>query len=427
MKDVHDLIVGGGTPAIDPAVESILHAKSHAVARDTLSSTKPRRRIRILPWSIVALLTGAAAGAWVLLRFQEAPAGKPAPLVSVAAATAVKGDLDVTLAALGTVTPLATVSIKARISGHLVRLGFEEGQEVKAGDFLAEIDPRPYQHELVQAQGQLTRDQALLDNARLDLERYRQLVTQNNVSHKQFDTQQSLVRQYEGMVNIDLALLDRARLNLEYCHITAPVSGRVGLRQVDLGNYVQPSDATGIVVITQLQPIAIVFPVAEDHLSTVMGPVLAGKKLPVEAYDRGGARLLAKGTLATIDNQVDPATGTVKFKARFDNTDLALFPNQFVNVHLLVETLQDATLVPSTAIEYGPKGAFVFAIQNDDTVAMRPVTLGPAERGSVAVLAGIEPGVRVVTGGADRLRDGTKVKLVADRKAEASSPDRGGR
>jgi multidrug efflux system membrane fusion protein len=281
---------------------------------------------------------------------------------------------------------------------------------VKAGDPLALIDPRPYENTLHQAQGQLLRDQALLDNARIDLQRYRLLVSQNSAARQQLDTQESLVHQDDGTVKIDQAMVDNAQLNVDYCKIKAPVTGRVGLRLVDLGNYVSAGGTNGIIVITQLQPITVIFPVAEDHLPAVMKQILAGAKLPVEAYDRGGGTLLAKGFLATVDNQVDPTTGTVKFKAQFDNRDLALFPNQFVNVRLLVDTLHDATIVPAAAIQYGPAGEFVYVVGGDDTVAMRPVTLSRAEADKVAVLSGLAPGTRVVIAGADRLRDGAKVK-----------------
>lgn len=409
--------------------QCILHLKGHESARKRLTHQRSRRRS--VAW-LAAALVAIIGFAWYLARpvDDDQRAGAPdAPkaAVPVGVAASVKGDLDVTIAALGTVTPLATVSVKARVSGHLVRLGFEEGRMVKAGDFLAEIDPRPDQHALAQAQGQLLRDQALLDNARLDLDRYRRLVQQNTASRKQLDTQESLVKQYEGAVMINQAQVDRAKLNLDYCRITAPVSGRIGLRQVDLGNYLQAGDANGIVVITQLQPIAVVFPVAEDHLAEVMASVLAGEKLPVMVYDRGGRKLLAKGILATIDNQIDPATGTVKFKARFDNKDLALFPNQFVKVRLLVETLREATLVPSAAIQYGPKGPFVYAVSDDGVVAMRPVALGPAEGETVVVRSGLEPGLRVVVAGADRLRDGAKAKVAGEEKADGRSQDRGAR
>jgi multidrug efflux system membrane fusion protein len=376
-----------------------------------------RRNRRAALWLGIGFLGigGAAALCWLLWRPQEpAAAGKAAQVVTVGVATVTKGNFDVTLDALGTVTPLATVAVKTRISGHLVRLGFEEGQMVEKGDFLAEVDPRPYEHALSEAQGRLVQDTALLDNARLDLDRYARLVSQNTASRKQLDTQRSLLRQYEGLVQIDQARVDQAKLDLDYCRITAPVSGRTGLRLVDLGNYVQPGDTTGIVVITQLRPIAVVFPVAEDHLGKVMEPVLAGRKLGVEAYDRGHRKLLATGRLATIDNQVDPATGTVKFKAYFDNADMGLFPNQFVNIRLLVETLRDVILVPQTAVQYGPKGPFVFEVSEDNKVEVRPIDVGPADKAFATMREGIAPGARVVVTGAHRLRDGSKVKPVVE-------------
>jgi multidrug efflux system membrane fusion protein len=376
-----------------------------------------RRNRRAALWLVIGFLGigGAAALCWLLWRPQEpAAAGKAAQVATVGVATVTRGNFDVTLDALGTVTPLATVAVKTRISGHLVRLGFEEGQMVEKGDFLAEVDPRPYEHALSEAQGRLVQDTALLDNARLDLDRYARLVSQNTASRKQLDTQRSLLRQYEGLVQIDQARVDQAKLDLDYCRITAPVSGRTGLRLVDLGNYVQPGDTTGIVVITQLRPIAVVFPVAEDHLGKVMEPVLAGRKLGVEAYDRGHRKLLATGRLATIDNQVDPATGTVKFKAYFDNADMGLFPNQFVNIRLLVETLRDVILVPQTAVQYGPKGPFVFEVSEDNKVEVRPIDVGPADKAFATMREGIAPGARVVVTGAHRLRDGSKVKPVVE-------------
>jgi multidrug efflux system membrane fusion protein len=406
----------------DTRMKPALRSVGPALARYKPSAVGRKRRIFV--WLILALLVagGAIVVGWLLRRPQEPPAaGKAAQAVTVGLAAVEKGSFEVTLDALGTVTPLATVSVKARISGHLVLLGFEEGQMVEKGDFLAEVDPRPYEHALAEANGRLAQDTALLDNARLDLDRYARLVSQNNASRKQLDTQRSLLRQYEGLVQIDQARVDQAKLDLDYCRVTAPVSGRIGLRLVDLGNYVQPGDATGIVVVTQLRPIAVVFPVAEDHLGKVMEPVLAGRKLEVEAYDRGYRKLLATGRLATIDNQVDPATGTVKFKAYFDNADMGLFPNQFVNIRLIIETLRDVILVPQAAVQYGPKGAFVFEVSDDDKAVVRPVDLGPADKTFATLRDGIEAGARVVVSGANRLRDGSKVKPAVD-QAGADSP-----
>jgi multidrug efflux system membrane fusion protein len=403
----------------DPATESLQPADDVTVSRDT-AAIPARRRIP-LPriWAPVVLLVMGGL-AWSVLKPMTVPkpadpaADKTRP-VPVGVAAAVSGDFGITIQALGTVTPLATVAVAAEVSGKLVQIFYSEGQMVKAGDPLAEIDPRPYENTLHQAQGQLLRDQALLDNARIDLQRYRLLVSQNSAPRQQLDTQESLVHQDEGTVKIDQAAVDSAQLNLEYCTIKAPVTGRVGLRLTDLGNYVSAGGTNGIVVITQLQPITVIFPVAEDHLPGVMKQVLSGAKLPVEAYDRGGGTQLAKGFLATVDNQVDPTTGTVKFKAQFDNHDLSLFPNQFVNVHLLAETLREAVIIPAAAVQYGPAGEFVYAVGGDDIVAMRPVKLSPAEADRVAVLAGLKAGERVVTAGADRLRDGAKVKATEAR------------
>ena len=415
----------------DPVAESVAKVSDRDLLRETASVARPRRRLA--PWLLAATLIVGAVG-WRYAQPALSPAGKPADAprpVPVSVATAAKGDLGITLAGLGAVTPLATVSVKSEISGKLVQIAYQEGQMVKQGDFLVEIDPRPYQHALHQAQGQLMRDQALLENARLDLERYRRLVKQDSAPRQQLDTQDALVRQYEGTVEIDRAQVDAAQLNLDYCRIKAPVSGRVGLRLVDLGNYVTSGDANGVVVIAQLQPISVVFPVAEDHLPAVMKQILAGKKLPVEAYDRGGGALLAKGFLATVDNQVDPTTGTVKFKAQFDNADLALFPNQFVNARLLVETLRGAVVIPSAAIQYGPAGPFVYVVGDNEAAAMTPVKLGPAEGERAAILSGLAPGARVVTAGADRLRDGAKLRVLEQKAATetlaGAAPGQGGR
>jgi multidrug efflux system membrane fusion protein len=398
----------------DPVTDSVQHAEAVTMPRDMAPASARRRTLSSWIWSLVALLVLAGL-AWLVLKPSAVPkmsdrAADTARPVPVGVAAAITGDFGITIQALGTVTPLATDTVTSEVSGKLVQIFYSEGQMVKAGDPLAVIDPRPFENTLHQAQGQLLRDQALLDNARIDLQRYRLLVSQNSAPRQQLDTQESLVHQDEGTVKIDQAMVDNAQLNLDYCTIKAPVTGRVGLRLTDLGNYVSAGSTNGIVVITQLQPITVIFPVAEDHLPGVMKQVLGGAKLPVEAYDRGGGTLLAKGFLATVDNQVDPTTGTVKFKAQFDNRDLSLFPNQFVNVHLLAETLRDAVIIPSAAVQYGPSGEFVYAVGGDGTVSMRPVKLSPAEADRVAVFSGLAPGARVVIAGADRLRDGAKVK-----------------
>ena len=385
---------------------------------------------RRLAWLSLLVVAVAALGWWIHTRPSEqpragrSPTGGPVPVV---AATAQTGDVAITLNGLGTVTPLATVTIKTQISGQLTQIAFQEGQMVKKGDFLAEIDPRPYQLALEQTQAQLARDQALLKNAQVDLVRYRTLSAQNSIARQQLDTQVALVGQYEATVNADQAQVDNAKLNLVYCHIVSPVNGRVGLRLVDAGNYVQANDANGIVVITQIEPITVIFSLPEDELPAVMKRLRAGATLPVTAYDRGNKVKLATGTLATVDNQVDTTTGTVKLKAQFANEDESLFPNQFVNIQLQVDVLKGATVIPTAAIQRGAPGTYVYAIKSDNTVAVEPVALGPAEAGKVAVQSGVAPGDRIVVDGADKLRDGAKITLPdggADRQPAATDQPR---
>jgi multidrug efflux system membrane fusion protein len=330
----------------------------------------------------------------------------------VVAAPAKKGDVNVYMAGLGSVTPIATVTVRTRIDGQLMKVLFREGQMVRAGDVIAEIDPRTYQAQLGQAEGQMAKDVALLKNARLDAERYRVLFEQDSVAKQQLDTQESLVHQYEGGIKVDQAAIDTARLQLTYCRITAPISGRLGLRQVDPGNMVHASDANGLVVITQLQPIGVVFTVPEDALPVVMKKLRAGEKLPVDAYDRADKIKLGSGLLLTVDNQIDPATGTAKLKAQFDNEENNLFPNQFANVRMLVDVKRDATLVPGAAIQRGTPGTFVYLVRPDNTVTVRVVKLGPVQGDSVSIESGLAPGEQVVVDGADKLREGAKVELI---------------
>jgi multidrug efflux system membrane fusion protein len=334
--------------------------------------------------------------------------GGPIPVVG---ATANRGDLDVYLTGLGTVTPLRTVVVRSRVEGQLMRVQFREGQAVDEGQLLAEIDPRQYQASLKQAEGQLARDQALLANAKLDVERYRTLLAQDSIAKQQVDAQEALVRQLEGTVRIDQGLLDNARLQLSYTRITAPVAGRVGLRQVDPGNIVRAGDANGLVVITQLQPITVLFTLPQDTLPAVLKRQDESGKLPVEAWDRELKVRLATGILAAIDNQVDTATGTVKLKASFRNEDNALFPNQFVNVRMKLDTLSGATLVPASAIQRGAQSLFVYVVKDDNRVTARPVKLGPQDGAQVAVTEGVAVGETVVVDGIDRLREGAQVAL----------------
>jgi multidrug efflux system membrane fusion protein len=389
----------------------------------------PRSRLRRALWILLLLLVVAALIVWLAYRtaHQPAPAGRsqsggPSP---VGTAKAEKGDMSVTLSGLGTVTPLAMVTLKTQINGQLIEVAFREGQMVNKGDLLAQIDPRPYQVALAQAEGQLAKDQALLKNAELDLVRYRTLVAQNSIARQQLDTQAALVQQDRGVVQSDQAQVDAQKLNLTYCRIVSPVTGRVGLRQVDPGNYVQTSDASGLVVITQLQPISVIFTLPEDNLPAVMRRTRGGATLAVTAFDRTGATKLDTGRLDTIDNQIDTTTGTVKLRAIFDNPDQSLFPNQFVNIQLLVDTVHDATLIPNAAIQRGAPGTFAYVVKPDETVTAQPVTLGPADDKLTAVTKGLEPGQLVVTDGADRLKEGAKVRLAENPPAGAAPPEAG--
>ena len=381
-----------------------------------MSRPARRSRLRWLFW-VLLVLAIIGVGVWYYPKPENQPKtagrnqfGGPTP---VGVATVQKGDMPVTLTGLGTVTPLATVTVKTQINGYLVTVAFQEGQMVKKGDFLAQIDPRPYQVALEQAEGQLAKDQALLKNAQLDLQRYNTLVAQNSIATQTRDTQVSLVSQDQAAVKTDQAQVDAQKLNLVYAHIVSPVTGRVGLRQVDAGNYVQTSDPNGIVVVTQLQPISVIFTLPEDNLPAVMKQVHAGAALPVTAYDRTGTTELGKGRLETVDNQIDTTTGTVKLRAIFDNEQEILFPNQFVNVQLLVNTMKGVDIVPTAAIQHGAPGAFVYVVKLDQTAAVQKVKLGPGDGQQIAVLDGLQPGEKVVVDGSDRLREGAKVTLAA--------------
>jgi multidrug efflux system membrane fusion protein len=341
--------------------------------------------------------------------------GKPQdPPVAVAVAVARLGSIQVTVPALGTVTPLASVTVRTQISGILQKIVFKEGQLVRQGDLLAQIDPRPYEAAVKQMQGNLRRDQALLANAKLDLKRYEGLVKEDSIAVQTLDTQRATVAQDEGTVESDEGQLATAQVNLVYTHIVAPVTGRVGLRQVDQGNYVTPADANGIVVINELQPITVLFSIPEDNVNALFRRMHGGP-VRVEAYDRTNSAKLAVGQLLTADNQIDTTTGTVKLRAEFQNADGSLFPNQFVNVQLLLDQLENQVIVPVAAVHRGaPKGVttdFVYVVDADRTVSVRPVTLGTSAGDQVAAVAGLKAGERVVTEGGDRLRDGALVDL----------------
>jgi multidrug efflux system membrane fusion protein len=385
----------------------------------------PRRRTWI--WGLLGLLLLAAGyGAYIRLGTTHHKAGgappfdeRPIPVVAAAAKT---GDIDIFLEGLGTVTPLKTATVRSRVEGQLMRVLFKEGQIVKEGDLLAEIDPRPFQVQLAQAEGQLARDQALLANARLDLDRYRMLYEQDSIAKQQVDTQGSLVRQYEGAVKVDQSQVENARLQLSYSKVTAPISGRLGLRQVDPGNIVRASDPNGLVVITQLTPITVVFTLPQDQIPSVMRRLKSGDRLLVDAYDRENKVKLAEGALLTVDNQIDPATGTIKLKAEFPNSDGSLFPNQFVNVRMLLDTRRGVITIPTSAIQRGSQGTFVYAVTPEQTAVLRPIRLATIEGDDAMVESGVAAGDLVVVDGTDRLREGSKVELIERRTRDLDTP-----
>jgi multidrug efflux system membrane fusion protein len=403
---------------------------------DPIVTVRPYSKLRIGLGAVIAL--GLVVAAYEIVHTVRAP--KPANprfqaggLQSVGAATIATGNIRVIVNALGTVTPLATVTVQTQISGQLTDVAFTEGQIVHKGDFLAQVDDRPYKIAKAQFEGQLAHDQGLLVQAQTDLKRYQTLLAQNSIAAQQAEDQVFIVQQYEGTVKVDQAQVDAQALNIAYCHIVSPVTGRIGLRLVDPGNYVQTTTASSIAVVTQMQPITVIFSVPEDDLPDIMPQVIAGTALQVTAFDRANVKQLATGKVSAIDSQIDTTTGTVKVRAQFDNTDGALFPNQFVNSQLLVRTLQNVVAVPTAAIQRGSPngqpGSYVYLIDAGDKVAVRAVTLGPTDGSMTAVNSGLNAGDRVVVDGADRLRDGLQVNVsTLDGKpmATAGGQPRGG-
>ncbi len=412
-----------------------------ARATDPNPRDAPARRTRGWSIALIALLVALAAGWWWVERGREAPgtapasgaapgagagwrgdAARPVPVTVVVAEIA---DVPIVLDALGTVTSLRTVTVRPQVDGPLLRVPFREGQLVEKGELLAEIDPRPFEVQLAQAQGQLARDRALLENAKVDLERYRMLVKQDAASAQQLDTQAALVRQYEGALKTDQAQVDHARLQLGYTRITAPFAGRLGMRLVDAGNLVRAGDATGIVTITQIRPIGVSFSVPEKDLPPVLERYRDGQAMAVQALDRDLSAVLATGRLTTIDNQIDTATGTLRMKAEFTNEDAALFPNQFVNVRVRVDILKDAVVIPSAAVQRGAPGTYVYVVRDGGVVSLQRVSLGPVDGQRIVVREGIAVGERVVVDGVDNLRDGARVDPIDKDAAERAATQPG--
>ncbi len=404
-------------------------------------NAKPQRRSLMPRLLVAAILVIAAVFAWRYFNAAQPPAGtapgaqqaggkagtgraaggrRGAPMSPVQAATATQQTVPRYLSGLGTATAANTVTVTSRVDGQLMAIHFTEGQQVKAGDLLAEIDPRPFQVQLTQAQGQLAKDQATLANARRDLARYQQLVKTNLVSRQELDTQASLVQQTEGAIKADQGAVDSAKLQITYSRITAPIDGRVGLKLVDVGNYVTSGSTTGLVVITQTHPIDVVFTLPEGNIADLLKAQKAGP-VSVEAWDRTNQNKLTTGSLLSLDNQIDTATGTIKLKARFANEDDALFPNQFVNARLQVDTLHDAVVIPTAALQMGNEGNFVWTLSEDNKVSKHRVTAGVQESRQVVISAGLNAGDRVVTDGIDRLTEGMQVEVLAPNDAPAAS------
>lgn len=402
-----------------------------------VSAVKPSKG---LWWLWVLVLAGIVVAIWYFRgsRIPSEAADHSAPatsgrgrggaggmgnfVVPVVVAAAFRGDLPVYFNGLGTVTAFNTVTVRSRVDGQIVNVAFKEGQYVREGDVLVQIDPRPFQVQLEQAQGQLAKDQAQRKDAEVNLERYKLLFNEGVIPQQQLDTQAALVGQFDGAITSDQSQIDNAKLQLTYCRITAPISGRVGLRLIDPGNIVHATDVSGLVVITQLQPIAVLFSLPQDELPQVNAKLRAGVQLTVDAFDRDDKRKIATGKLLTIDNQIDPTTGTYKLKSVFGNADSALFPNQFVNMHLLVDTKHNLTIVPASAIQRGPQGTYVYAVGSDKTVNIRPVTIAETTGNQIGVSDGLNAGDLVVIDGQDKLQDGSKVNPTMPGGNSAGAP-----
>ncbi len=386
-----------------------------------VAGTRPgsRRRGGFLLWAILIAVIVAVViwRPWV----STAPKHAAMPPQPVAVSTVARGDVPVVLTELGTVTPLATVTVQSQVSGYLLQVDFHEGEDVKKGELLALVDPRPYQVQIEQYEAQLEKDEAALKEARMDLVRYQGLGRQNSIAKQTLEDQVFTVAQDEAATKIDQSQIDSAKLNLQYCHITAPVDGRVGLRQVDAGNYVTASETNGLVVLTEIKPISVIFTVSEDDIQPILAKLQGGAALTVDAYDRADVTKLATGSVETIDNQVDTSTGTVKLRAIFPNADERLFPNEFVNAHLELDTIRNAIIVPSPAVQNGPSGTFVYVIQRSQEngkqrvkVAVRNVQTGYAHSEKTVVSSGLNDGDQVVIDGTDRLKDGAVVTIPAE-------------
>ena len=411
---------------MDQSIKSLKEAPS--IGPSQTATSRSRRRFVLTSILILLLLAGVVWWNRQGSAPQPANSGRNAAPMSIVPEVVGKGDIGININALGTVSSLATVTIRSQISGQLVRVAFKEGDEVKKGDLLAEIDSRPYEATLAQAKGQLARDEALLRGAQVDLTRYQGLAAQNAVPRQTLDTQTALVAQDQGTVEADRATVRSAEVNLQYCRIISPLDGRVGLRQVDQGNYVTPGDINGLVVITQLQPISVLFTVPEDNLQAIAKRIQAGAVLPATAYDRSGATKIADGTLQTFDSQIDQTTGTIKLRAQFTNDTRVLYPNQFVNIRLLLDTHKDVTTISTAGVQRGVPGTFVYLVNADSTVSVRPIQLGATEGDHVEVLSGLTPGDRIVIDGADKLRDGAKINVrsEADPAKPADPQDKSG-